>query len=149
MKASTPSSKVSDCNASSVSSSSYSGVSVNSSFRHNSQAQFMPQQSGNGPKPTLMVDSAHKPKTRGSFGVLVVGLGGANGTTMLAGILANRLGIEWRGPKGEPMTPNYYGCISQLDQKGVHGGVGYRDRVKGLADASMAAVGGWVRAPAV
>ena len=62
---------------------------------------------------------------------------------MLAGILANRLNIEWRGAKGEPMTPNYNGCITQLDQKG--GGVGYRNVVKGLADASMAAVGGWVR----
>lgn len=43
------------------------------------------------------------------------------------------------------MTPNYYGCITQLDQRG--GGVGYRDKVLAgggkLADASMAAVGGW------
>jgi myo-inositol-1-phosphate synthase len=90
-----------------------------------------------------MADSSHRPKTHGSIGILVVGLGGANGTTMLAGILANRLGIEWRGARGEPMTPNYNGCITQLDQRGVHGGVGYRDMVQGLADASMAAVGGW------
>jgi len=76
---------------------------------------------------------------------MVVGLGGANGTTMLAGILANRMKQTWFGPRGEPMTPNYYGCITQLDQRGVHGGVGYRDLVKGLADVSMAAVGGWVR----
>jgi myo-inositol-1-phosphate synthase len=61
----------------------------------------------------------------------------------LAGILANRLKIDWKGPKGESMSPNYNGCITQLDQRGVHGGVGYRDLVKGLADASMAAVGGW------
>jgi hypothetical protein len=73
-----------------------------------------------------------------------VGLGGANGTTLLAGILANRLQLEWRGPQGQiQTTPNYNGCITQLDQKG--GGVGYRNVVKGLANASMAAVGGWVR----
>lgn len=94
------------------------------------------------PKPVLVKDSNHKPKTTGSFGLMIVGLGGANGTTLLAGILANRLNINWRGPRGEPMKPNYYGCITQLNSKG--GGVGFRDRIKGLADATMAAVGGWV-----
>ena len=90
-----------------------------------------------------MEDAQHQPKTRGSFGVLVVGLGGANGATLLAGILANRLQLEWRGPQGQVQTtPNYNGCITQLDQKG--GGVGYRNVVKGLANANMAAVGGWV-----
>ena len=96
------------------------------------------------PQPMLVKDRQHKPKTLGSFGLLVVGLGGANGTTLLAGILANRLNIEWHGPRGEPNTPNYYGCITQLDQRGKYGGVGYRNKVKGLANASMAAIGGWV-----
>lgn len=41
------------------------------------------------------------------------------------------------------MDANYNGCITQLDPKGVHGGVGFRGTVKGLADANMAAVGGW------
>eukprot|EP00557_Chaetoceros_sp_GSL56_P010818 CAMPEP_0176481640 /NCGR_PEP_ID=MMETSP0200_2-20121128/2934_1 /TAXON_ID=947934 /ORGANISM="Chaetoceros sp., Strain GSL56" /LENGTH=989 /DNA_ID=CAMNT_0017877871 /DNA_START=179 /DNA_END=3145 /DNA_ORIENTATION=- len=63
---------------------------------------------------------------------------------MLAGILANRHKIKWYGPRGEgPLDANYYGCITQLNQRGVHGGVGYRDKVPGLADANMAAVGGW------
>ena len=95
------------------------------------------------PKPVLMNDEDHKPKTRGSLGVLIVGLGGANGTTLLAGAIANRQNIAWRGPKGEPRSANYYGCITQLNQKG--GGVGYKDTIKGLADFNMAAVGGWVR----
>lgn len=119
-------------------SSSVSGFSATTNARH---AQFAPGRGSANPK--LTADSNHTPKTHGSFGILVVGLGGANGTTMLAGILANRLKMEWHGPKGEPMLPNYNGCITQLDQRGVHGGVGYRDLVKGLADASMAAVGGW------
>lgn len=78
--------------------------------------------------------------------MLVVGLGGANGTTLLAGILANRHNVDWYGPRGEPMKPNYYGCITQIDSRGGSGcdGVGYRNRVRGLANASMAAVGGWV-----
>ena len=115
-----------------------------SSYRHQPNGPFMvptPQ----APQPVLVKDVKHKPKTLGSFGVLVIGLGGANGTTLLAGVLANRLGLSWYGPKGESMTANYFGCITQLDQKGDHGGVGYRDKVKGLADASMAAIGGWVR----
>jgi Myo-inositol-1-phosphate synthase len=70
-------------------------------------------------------------------------LGGANGTTLLAGVLANRLRITWRGPVGQRMAPNYYGCITQLPSKG--NGVGYEDRIKGLANANMAAIGGWVR----
>jgi len=86
---------------------------------------------------------SHKPKTTGSLGILVVGLGGANGTTLLAGLLANRHKLTWKGPQGQDMAYNYNGCITQLPVKG--GGVGYKDRVKGLADANMAAIGGWVR----
>lgn len=123
-----------------------STVSWSSSFRHTA---FNPSPNNNNNKPDkkLMTDSSHRPKTRGSFGILVVGLGGANGTTMLAGILANRLNIEWFGPKGEPLSPNYNGCITQLNSKGVDGGVRYRNLQPGLdkrlGDASMAAVGGW------
>lgn len=133
-----------------------SGVSVNSTYRHHQAGPFMPsptpsqqQQPQRGPatapQPVLVKDRQHKPKTLGSFGLLVVGLGGANGTTLLAGVLAHRLNIDWHGPRGEPNSPNYYGCITQLDQRGKYGGVGYRNKVKGLANASMAAIGGWVR----
>jgi Myo-inositol-1-phosphate synthase len=96
------------------------------------------------PKPVLSKDVHYKPKTTGSVGILVVGLGGANGGTLLAGILANRFNMNWYGPRGEPQSCNWYGCITQLLQKGH--GVGYHDKVRGLADASLAAVGGWVRA---
>ncbi|GAX22096.1 hypothetical protein FisN_6Hh344 [Fistulifera solaris] len=82
-----------------------------------------------------------KPKTTGSVGIMLVGIGGYNGTTLLAGIMAHRLNITWRGPFGDIRTPNYNGCITQLNMKG--GGVGFKDRVKGLADATSAAVGGW------
>lgn len=79
---------------------------------------------------------------------MVVGIGGANGATLLAGILANRLNTHWRGPQGQPMSPNYNGCITQLNSKGKFGGVGFKDRISGLADVSMAAVGGWDIRPA-
>jgi Myo-inositol-1-phosphate synthase len=119
----------------------YSGVSVTSSYRHHNTGPFMPHPAS-PPQPVLTADAKHVPKTTGSTGIMIVGLGGANGTTLLAGILANRLQLNWHGAKGEAMSCNYYGCITQLEQKG--GGVGYRNRVRGLADASMAAVGGWV-----
>lgn len=120
------------------------------------------------PQPVLIKDAHYKPKTTGSVGLLVVGLGGANGTTLLAGVLANRLRTEWHGPRGEPMSPNWYGCLTQLPCRrgaaaagsgdttvqnssngeggggGGGGGVGYKNKVRGLADASLAAVGGWV-----
>jgi len=95
------------------------------------------------PKPRLLTDATHSPKTHGSLGLLIVGIGGANGTTTLAGILANRRSLAWAGPHGQPMAANYNGCVTQLTQRGVHGGVGYADKIHGLADASMAAVGGW------
>lgn len=34
------------------------------------------------------------------LGVLLVGLGGNNGSTFTAGILANKLGTEWRSKRG-------------------------------------------------
>lgn len=120
----------------------YSGVSVTSNYRHNNAGPFMQNSTDALPKPVLSKDVNHKPKTTGSLGILVVGLGGANGCTLASGILANRMRLEWHGPRGEHMKSNWYGCITQLKQKG--GGVGFKDKVRGLADACLAAVGGWV-----
>eukprot|EP00978_Attheya_sp_CCMP212_P028264 scaffold97246_cov51-Attheya_sp.AAC.1 len=126
---------------SSIATSVYRQVSTYSNY--NSLTQHLGQSSKNGPRPVLLTDASHRPRTHGSVGILLVGIGGANGTTLLSGILANRHGLKWRGPRGEHMSANYFGCITQLDERGDHGGVGYRNKVKGLADASMAAVGGW------
>jgi hypothetical protein len=60
--------------------SSVSAYSLTSNFRHS--GNFNPTQQSSA-IPKLTKDASHKPKTHGSFGVLVVGLGGANGTTML------------------------------------------------------------------
>lgn len=75
------------------------------------------------------------------IGILVVGLGGSNGVTMLAGLLANNRGLEWETTAaGRVSAPNWNGCITQLAPKG--GGVGFKGRYP-LADATTAAVGGW------
>jgi myo-inositol-1-phosphate synthase len=44
--------------------------------------------------------------------VMLVGLGGNNGTTLMAGILANKLGITWITKDGVK-TPNYWGSLTQ------------------------------------
>jgi len=46
------------------------------------------------------------------FGVMVIGLGGNNGSTMVASCIANREGITWRTKNGV-RQPNYYGSITQ------------------------------------
>jgi len=45
-------------------------------------------------------------------GMMIVGFGGNNGSTVLAGVIANREGITWRTKNGIK-TPNYYGSITQ------------------------------------
>jgi len=44
------------------------------------------------------------------LGVMIVGLGGNNGTTVVAGTIANREGISWRTKSGV-QHPNYYGSM--------------------------------------
>eukprot|EP01084_Bolivina_argentea_P004793 9076_1 len=46
------------------------------------------------------------------LGVLLVGIGGNNGTTVLGGILANKYNITWNNKHGI-QTPNYFGSLSQ------------------------------------
>ena len=88
-----------------------------------------------------MTSSTSTTKTPEKIGILVVGLGGNNGVTMVAGFLANNRGLEWEtGAAGRVSAPNWNGCITQLEPKG--GGVGFKGRYP-LADATNAAVGGW------
>lgn len=119
----------------------YSSLSVTSSYRH-AHLPFAPT-TPTAPKPVLLTDDKHTPKTRGSVGMMIVGLSGATGCSLLASVVANRNKIQWRGPRGEWRSPNYNGCLTQINQRGKHGGVGYKDKIGNLANASMAAIGGW------
>lgn len=79
--------------------------------------------------------------TPNKIGILVVGLGGFNGVTMVAGFLANNKSLEWEtAAAGKVSAPVWNGCITQLPPKG--GGVGFKGRYA-LADATNAAIGGW------
>lgn len=46
------------------------------------------------------------------LGVMLVGWGGNNGSTVTAAVLANKLGLTWRTKTGE-MRANYYGSLLQ------------------------------------
>ena len=46
----------------------------------------------------------------GKVGMMLVGLGGNNGTTVTAGILANRRNLTWQTKQG-PQEANYYGSV--------------------------------------
>ena len=86
--------------------------------------------------------SAHPNATMVSVGILIVGIGGNNGVTLLAGQIANRLNLSWETTSG-PMSANWYGCLTQIPPRGVHGGVGFKGRYAGLASANECVVGGW------
>jgi hypothetical protein len=47
------------------------------------------------------------------LGVMLVGLGGNNGSTLTAGLIANREGLKWRTPGGE-QSANYFGSLLQV-----------------------------------
>ena len=46
------------------------------------------------------------------LGVLLVGIGGNNGTTITGGILANKHNLSWTNKNGT-QYPNYFGSLSQ------------------------------------
>jgi len=49
-----------------------------------------------------------KPK----LGIMLVGLGGNNGTTLMGGVVANRAGITWKTKEGV-RAPDYFGSLTQ------------------------------------
>ena len=51
-------------------------------------------------------------------GMMLVGLGGNNGTTVTAGILANKHHVCWNTKDGEK-KPNYFGSITQAGTVGL------------------------------
>jgi myo-inositol-1-phosphate synthase len=46
------------------------------------------------------------------LGVMLVGLGGNNGSTFVAGILANKQKLTWEAKTG-PVSANFYGSFTQ------------------------------------
>ena len=80
----------------------------------------------------LAAAAAKPTRTKRKPGLLIVGLGGNNGATVLAGLHANNMKLTWEGAKKQ-CTADYTGCITQTRAM----------RRKGLAPFKRAAVGGW------
>lgn len=89
-------------------------------------------------------------KTRrsvGKVGLLMVGLGGNNGTTILGGLLANRNKLTWNTKKGE-QTANMYGSMTQCSTMKVAETASeeiflpFKDIVP-LLDPTQLVIGGW------
>ena len=121
---------------SSTSSSISSQISVASTYRHH-HAELIPTPTK--PQPILLQDAQHAPKTRGSMGLLIVGLTGHRGLAVTAGLIANQSVLSWRGAKGEPRQASYQGCQTQQQESTM-------PHEFHLANANLAAIGGWVRA---
>jgi myo-inositol-1-phosphate synthase len=65
------------------------------------------------------------------LGVMLVGLGGNNGSTMVAGILANKKKLEWETRQGR-VGANFYGSLTQSGT--VHAGYEFDEKTKVLHD---------------
>eukprot|EP00879_Flechtneria_rotunda_P005808 GHRR01006112.1.p1 GENE.GHRR01006112.1~~GHRR01006112.1.p1 ORF type:complete len:269 (+),score=71.15 GHRR01006112.1:77-883(+) len=81
------------------------------------------------------------------LGVMLVGLGGNNGTTVLAGILANKHGITWMTKDGL-CKPNYWGSLTQAAtlRVGNYEGEEVHTPFKSLlpmSDPNQWVIGGW------
>ncbi len=81
------------------------------------------------------------------LGVMLVGWGGSNGTTLTAGLLAHRHGVAWRDRKGE-RRPNFWGSFTQAATTSVGAGpegevqVPFADLLPMVAPADLV-LGGW------
>mmetsp|Transcript_21182 Transcript_21182/g.28441 ORF Transcript_21182/g.28441 Transcript_21182/m.28441 type:complete len:108 (-) Transcript_21182:305-628(-) len=62
---------------------------------------------------------------------MLVGLGGNNGTTFLAGILANRANMSWETRNG-PQSANFYGSFTQCAT--AHVGFKFDEQTGDLTD---------------
>jgi myo-inositol-1-phosphate synthase len=81
------------------------------------------------------------------LGVMLVGWGGSNGTTLTAGLLAHRHSVAWRDRKGE-RRPNFWGSFTQAATTHVGTGPGGGVHAPFAALLPMAApadlvLGGW------
>jgi len=81
-------------------------------------------------------------------GVMFVGWGGNNGSTVTAGIIANKKGLSWRTPRGTQKA-NYFGSLTQastvrlgLDEEGSDVYVPFSS-VLPMARPDDLVIGGW------
>ena len=67
-------------------------------------------------------------------GVMFVGLGGNNGSTITAALLAHKKNISWESKRGTE-TPNYYGSFTQCAT--THVGYKINEKTGTFEDVNM------------
>lgn len=65
---------------------------------------------------------------------MLVGLGGNNGATFIAGILANKLKLDWETKNGT-MSANFFGSFTQSGT--VHAGYKFNSKSNILEDVHL------------
>ena len=88
--------------------------------------------------------SLEVPKT----GVMIIGWGGNNGTTVTNGILANKLNLKWETKRGE-VKANYHGSLTQCstsylgqDEKGTTFVTAFKNLLP-MVNPNDLVIGGW------
>lgn len=85
------------------------------------------------PAALRLVGGSDESAAKAPLGCLIVGLGGNNGVTVLAGLVANRRALSWEGLKRRCVA-DWTGCVTQRAST---------LEAYGLARFEQAAVGGW------
>lgn len=88
----------------------YTDKEINSKYSYYTTSVY---DAGNGKfvaKPKETVYDFKVERKVGKVGMMLVGWGGNNGTTVTAGIIANRRGLVWETREG-PRAANYYGSV--------------------------------------
>ena len=121
---------------------------------HSTLVKEEPESPNGSPKSVLKVTSVSQdlifqtlrkvPKT----GVMLVGWGGNNGTTITAGILANKLGLSWQTKEGMH-DPDYFGSLTQastvrlgLNERGEGVHIPFKHMLPMLKPNDLV-IGGW------
>lgn len=87
-------------------------------------------------------------RTIPKVGMMLVGLGGNNGTTLTGGIVANANGIKWATARTKAQSPNFFGSVTQAATCRVGNYLGEEIHVpfKGLlpmVEPKDLVIGGW------
>lgn len=104
----------------------YSDAAITATYGYDTTAVKIDEATGNvsvAPVTEKFVFTTQRKVPR--LGVMIVGWGGNNGTTVTAGILANRMGVTWRTKSGE-QKPDYFGSLTQASTVRL-GSMGGRD----------------------
>lgn len=88
----------------------YSEADIKSTYNYRTTAVHRQTDGTYVAKPKNTVYDFKVDRKVGRVGVMLVGWGGNNGSTVTAGIIANRRGLEWDTKEGK-QSANYYGSV--------------------------------------